>query len=169
MSLQDDLRKQARQLATKEPKRPRQASLRRAISTAYYALFHLLVSDACRFLLAGSNRRHMRESLARAFSHSDMKKVAQQFATNNVQGKVAPLLNQLSVPVPLQDVAQAFIDLQQARHEADYDISRRFTRSEALDLIDLIDQAFHDWSVTRQTPQAEAFMLSLLISGNLKI
>ena len=168
MSLQDDLRKQARQLAIREPKRPRQASLRRAISTVYYGLFHLLVADSSRFLLAGQNRQHLRETLARAFAHADMKKVAQQFATNRVQGKIAPALASNPIPVELQDVAQAFIDLQQARHEADYDVSRRFTRSETLDLIDRVDQAFIDWSQIRRNPAAEAFMFSLLVSSRLK-
>ncbi len=168
MSLQDDLKKQARQLATREPKRPRQASLRRAISTAYYALFHLLVAESSRLLLTGQNRQHLRDTLARAFAHADMKKVAQQFATSNVQGKIAPALAGNPIPAQLQDVAQTFIDLQQARHEADYDVSRRFTRSETLDLIDQADQAFIDWSQTRRDPAAEAFMLSLLITNRLK-
>ena len=168
MSLQDDLKKQARQLATREPKRPRQASLRRAISTAYYALFHLLVAESSRLLLTGQNRQHLRDTLARAFAHADMKKVAQQFATSNVQGKIAPALAGNPIPAQLQDVAQTFIDLQQARHEADYDVSRRFTRSETLDLIDQADQAFIDWSQTRRDPAAEAFMLTLLITNRLK-
>jgi hypothetical protein len=85
-----------------------------------------------------------------------------------IQDKIAPLLNQKQIPVQLQDVAQAFIDLQQARHEADYDISRRFTRSEAMDLMNQVDQAFVDWSNVRKDPTAEAFMLSLLMSGKLK-
>ena len=41
-----DLLEQARHLAKRGKKRPRQASLRRAVSTAYYALFHLLISEA---------------------------------------------------------------------------------------------------------------------------
>lgn len=41
MAFPDDLLEQAVHLARREPGRPRQASLRRAISTAYYALFHL--------------------------------------------------------------------------------------------------------------------------------
>jgi uncharacterized protein (UPF0332 family) len=41
-----DLLEQAKHLANREKKRPRQASLRRAVSTVYYALFHLLVHEA---------------------------------------------------------------------------------------------------------------------------
>jgi hypothetical protein len=46
MRLPEGLLEQAQHLVKREPKRPKQASLRRAISTAYYALFHLLISEA---------------------------------------------------------------------------------------------------------------------------
>ena len=42
MSLATDLLEQADHLARRERKRPKQASLRRAVSAAYYGLFHLL-------------------------------------------------------------------------------------------------------------------------------
>jgi uncharacterized protein (UPF0332 family) len=41
MALAEDLLEQAFLLLNKESKNPKQASLRRAVSTAYYALFHL--------------------------------------------------------------------------------------------------------------------------------
>src|SRR6266571_1109983 len=41
-SLHNELLAQAWHLAKKEPKHPLQASLRRAVSAAYYAVFHLL-------------------------------------------------------------------------------------------------------------------------------
>ena len=43
-----------------EPRNPKQASLRRALSTAYYALFHLLISEA----VANWNRVNLRQRLA---------------------------------------------------------------------------------------------------------
>jgi hypothetical protein len=46
MSYADQLLEQARHLAHRERKRPRQASLMRAVSTAYYAFFRLLISEA---------------------------------------------------------------------------------------------------------------------------
>ena len=48
MAFADDLLDLSKQLANLEPENPRQASLRRAVSTAYYALFHLLISEATR-------------------------------------------------------------------------------------------------------------------------
>jgi len=46
MSLAKDLLDQANRLARSEKSKPKQASLRRAVSTAYYALFHLLIAEA---------------------------------------------------------------------------------------------------------------------------
>ncbi len=45
MSFADDLLTQAEHLANWESE-PTQAALRRAVSTAYYALFHLLIDEA---------------------------------------------------------------------------------------------------------------------------
>jgi hypothetical protein len=42
MSLHADLLEQAGNLARLDPTRPKQVNLRRAVSSAYYALFHLL-------------------------------------------------------------------------------------------------------------------------------
>ena len=61
MSLHADLLKQARHLATKEPRRPSQASLRRAVSAAYYALFHRLVDEATRMMISRGNRDSLRQ------------------------------------------------------------------------------------------------------------
>jgi hypothetical protein len=46
MSLHSDLLDQAERLATLDPRRPKQVNLRRAVSAVYYALFHLLTSEA---------------------------------------------------------------------------------------------------------------------------
>lgn len=46
MSIHKDLLQQARLLAILDEKRPKQANLRRAISSAYYALFHYLIDEA---------------------------------------------------------------------------------------------------------------------------
>lgn len=65
MSLAKDLLEQAKHLASRERKRPKQASLRRAVSTAYYAVFYLLIGEAVR----NWSRSDQRAKLARAFEH----------------------------------------------------------------------------------------------------
>ena len=69
MAFHNDLLEQAIGLVHKEPKKPKQASLRRAVSTANYALFHMLISEAS----ANWNRATLRTALGRAFDHSIMK------------------------------------------------------------------------------------------------
>ena len=73
MSFADDLLEQAYHLANLEPGTPKQASLRRAVSTAYYALFHLLIDEA----VSNWNVPRQRSTLARTFEHSKMRNVCQ--------------------------------------------------------------------------------------------
>jgi hypothetical protein len=48
MPYHEDLIEHALFLATLNPGQPKQADLRRAVSAAYYALFHLLTTEAAR-------------------------------------------------------------------------------------------------------------------------
>lgn len=168
MTLPADLLKQAGFLARRERKRPSQASLRRAVSASYYALFHLLVDEATRLMFSGHGRATLRPVVGRAFRHSTMKALAQQFATPGDPAKLAPALDKLTIQPALVDLAAAFQELQQARHEADYDLARRFTRSEVLLLIDLTQQAFDDWQSVRGTLQADTFLAGLLTYNNIQ-
>ncbi|WP_309722581.1 hypothetical protein [Armatimonas sp.] len=80
MSLAHDLLEQAEHLAKRERGRPKQASLRRAVSTAYYALFHLLLEDAALQAVPGS-LASWRPIAGRAINHGDVRKVAAWFAS----------------------------------------------------------------------------------------
>lgn len=127
MSLPSDLLRQAEQLSRLEPRRPRQASLRRAVSTAYYALFHRLVSEATRALVADPS---LRGRFARSFDHQDMKEASKAFA-NSQPNQPFPRADGLTIPAQLARVASTFVALQEARHEADYDVDKRYTRLES--------------------------------------
>lgn len=169
MSLPKDLLEQARHLARREPKRPRGASLRRAISTAYYALFHLLTEEASTFLIAGARpeRAALRLTVRRALAHSDMKAVSN--AVRDPNSKVTRVwLAGMPVPLDLKDVAQAFVELQEARHQADYDLGKSFTRREVADLLDRCTDAFAAWARCRKTPAAEAFLVAIVLNSRLR-
>lgn len=168
MSLHSELLKQARFLARKEPKKPTQASLRRSVSTSYYALFHLLIDGATKLMLSGDARAPLRDSLARTFSHTAMKDAAAAFVKSPIPSKLAVLLDGEPVQGPLVDVANALIELQEARHEADYNRARRFTREETLDFVDQADQAFRDWSRVRVALQADTFLTGFLAYRNMR-
>ena len=97
-----------------------------------------------------------------------MKQVAQQFSKNGVQPKLAPGLNDQPLQPELVRVASALVDLQEARHEADYDPAHRFTRRQALDLVGRAEQAFADWNRVRGSVQADTFLTGLLAYGNMR-
>jgi uncharacterized protein (UPF0332 family) len=111
VALPDDLLEQALHLAKRDRKRPKQANLRRAVSTAYYALFHLLVSEGVSYWKI----ERQRSAFARSFEHRKMKGVCKNSSYPNAD---------------LQAVLDAFVELQQARHSADYDYAKAFTRVE---------------------------------------
>lgn len=70
------------------------------------------------------------------------------------------------------DVAATFVDLQEARHEADYNLSKAFTRAEARRLVAQADKAFTDWkTVVAMPPHAEMcdlFLATLLLGERWK-
>ncbi len=161
MALHDDLLAQALHLAMREPRRPKQASLRGAASAAYYGLFHLLVDDTVRFVARGAVRGRLRQQLARSFEHRQMRSAARAFA-GTAQSPWTGILT--TPPSPgLRSVATTFVDLQQERHDADYNLAQPFTRSRVLAGVASAQTAFSTWARIRATPEAEAFMLALLV------
>jgi hypothetical protein len=145
MALADDLLGQAHQLARHEPKRPKQASLRRAVSTAYYALFHPLLDAVAREVVSGQGQYQLRGLVARSCQHGAMKGFCQTIVNSDGKKLPVPANDLLDRPLSsaLVDVANAFVELQQARHEADYDLSRRIARDDVQELLEVADQAFH--------------------------
>src|SRR5271157_3478197 len=87
MSLHADLLEQAEQLAQLDPRRPKQANLRRAVSSAYYALFHLLTSEASA-LYAGEPGLASR--INRTHNHGEMKKASAMIANDKLPKAVRP-------------------------------------------------------------------------------
>jgi len=133
----EDLLEQAEKLATFDVRKPKQANLRRAISSVYYAVFHLLVDEACRVQIgAQHNQAPFRQVLGRAYTHGVMKETCKSFGGGTLKKGVAKgLPTGFTIPGEIQRLADAFVDLQDYRHLADYDLTERFKRSDVLTLI----------------------------------
>ena len=168
MTLHGDLLTQALHLAKREPKRPKQASLRRSVSASYYALFHLLADASVRRLVSGSDREPLRHILRRAFIHRHMKEVAVQFAGGTLKDRLKPAIDPHAIQPELRNIARTFADLQDHRHAADYDPARTFTRFEALGYHADAQDAFDDWAAVQRSLQADAFLVALLAYGHLQ-
>lgn len=150
MTLSDDLLHQAEALCSLDPRRPKEINLRRAVSAAYYAVFHQLTECGVQMLLPG-RRGELRAQLRRKFKHGSMKTVAQ--ATKSRE----------ELDAGIRFVADAFVQLQEARHDADYDFSRSFAKAEALDHIRLARDALERLEAARTTTDGERFLLEMLV------
>lgn len=123
----DDLLELADHLARRESRRPKQISLRRATSTAYYAVFHALAYLCAKELVGWTKDWKFVTPIYRALDHSTAKKLFDR--SRETYG---------------EDVAQigrAFILLQQERNNADYHPEFSSTRQETLELIRLARDA----------------------------
>jgi hypothetical protein len=135
---------------------PTQAELRRAVSTAYYALFHLLISETT----LNWARESSRNSFGRMFDHGLMKRVSDRTADL----KRSPFPGQEPVAVSgVRFVAEAFAYLQDKRHIADYDNGRLWTPMEAAVAVARARGAFQVWKEIRHADIAQEYLVSLLI------
>jgi hypothetical protein len=159
-------------LVRRETRKPRQASLRRAVSAAYYALFHLLVADAAK-RLSPTNPPGLRLLIQRAFNHGDMRIVCR----SSIEGHNAVLKNRrpwspppatrLLITLPLDPgllaVAETFVDLLEARNDADYNLNRPWNRLDVLNLVQAARQGFVNRATVRTSPTATVFVVALAL------
>jgi hypothetical protein len=120
--MHDDLLDIAEQIARLDSGRPRQASLRRAVSTTYYALFHSLAYLCADMLVGWRKPWAVFTPIYRTLDHGPSKKVFKELIAQG--GNLAI-------------IGGTFIKLQESRHIADYDPETfRLNRAGTLDLID---------------------------------
>ncbi len=170
MSLHAQLLEQACHLARRDPYRPRQVNLRRAVSAGYYALFHFLIDRAVSELARGTGNGQLRGVLARTFQHGTMRNASLRFA-KGLEGLPIALRSALPAepfPLELTDIAAAFSEAQQARHLADYDTTHRVARPDALGQIELVSTAIRDWPRISGMPATRLFLYTLLLGDRLR-
>ncbi len=153
MAFADDLLEQAYHLANLESGDPKQASLRRAVSTACYALFHLLIDEA----VGNWGVARQRSVLARTFDHGKMKSICEDHV------KTFYISGQPISGVQLKNIAHTFVQLQENRHTADYDNAFVWSRTSAIAAIDLVSEAFSGWKSIRTQDTAQDYLLQLFL------
>mgnify|MGYP003115687661 CR=1 FL=1 len=138
--------------------KPRQVQLRRAISTAYYALFHCLARSAADLLIGGGRAqksKHAWRQAYRALEHGTAK---------NACGR-DEILNKF--PQPIEDFANHFRAMQLKRHAADYDPYAKFTKSEVQHDINTAEQAIKDYQLASKKDRS-AFVAYVLFKSRKK-
>ena len=115
-----DLIEAARVLAESAPGDPTQARLRRAVSTAYYAVFHCLAATAAD-LFIGRQRTPAWHRVYRALEHGRVRNACREVRAMR------------EFPVEIRNFAKTFVELQIARQQADYALRpEAYTKSDVL-------------------------------------
>ena len=164
MLLAEELLAHARFLSKLDPRATSQANIRRAISAAYYAVFHLL-SGAVAEQVSPGFPPGLRERTQRVLGHSQMLNVAKAFSQQG-KNKVDCLPKGFVLPAPisqeLASVSNGFKDLQEARHTADYDVLKQYNPGDELALVQQAEKIFRDWSTEKSSQNAAVFLAALI-------
>ncbi|HUI76333.1 MAG TPA: hypothetical protein VLY24_00420 [Bryobacteraceae bacterium] len=160
MDLVDDLFTHAVRLAANgERQGTEQIDFRRAVSAAYYAVFHLLTMTAAESWAVGRERHRF----ARLFEHGKLRS-----AFLALPAKLKDRLGSNALPDDqktadtLAAVAKEFVALQQDRNSADYDNSRVWSYTEVEDVITRAHNLYLRWNTVCRTQLAESFFLDML-------
>jgi uncharacterized protein (UPF0332 family) len=160
MSRADDLLRLAEELSNLHAPHHRQVDLSRAVSTAYYALFHLLVSEAA----ANWHQEPLRHTLGRIFEHGKMKSACEARISelNSYFESNPPASREQVVCIHLHWIARTFVQTQQQRNDADYNTAKEWTDTEVATLIASVAQAFKSWRIIRGELAAQSLLVSML-------
>lgn len=132
-----DLLKTSKVLLASAKGKPTDASLRRATSSAYYALFHCLARNCADLLIGGTSADRSNEAWKQVYRALD-----HNFAKDRCKDKA--MIKKF--PRKIEDFANTFVTLQEKRHQADYDPGGNFLKSGVTYDIDLAEQAVKDFS-----------------------
>ena len=128
---------QADRLVSAPPSgRPRQIDLRRAVSAAYYGLFHFCMSAVADAFVGATRHATDRYALVyRGVDHRTLKDVCAEARKQTPSARYALYAPPSGFGADIQAFATAAIELQEQRIAADYDPQRRLRASDAKLLI----------------------------------
>jgi uncharacterized protein (UPF0332 family) len=111
---------------------PRQVDIRRAISAAYYSVFHYVMTMAADEFIGNTKRRDQRYTLVyRSVDHRTFKELCIEIIKNTPTARYRTYINSCNFNVDIKSFARAVPELQEKRHIADYDPSQRVRTSNA--------------------------------------
>ncbi|MFW6027795.1 MAG: hypothetical protein ACOC91_03215 [bacterium] len=155
----------ARALAGTARRKPRQAELRRAVSTAYYAMFHALC-EMCANALNGTRSPDRCErawvQTYRALEHNLAAEACGRCVRGSSKG------NNYKLPKPVRDFAAYFVSMQEHRYRADYSPSAvNYKRDQVVGLIDGAEKAIKRLRTTPRKHKAAFAALLLFKERNI--
>lgn len=153
-TLSQGLIRAAKKLVPTAAVRPPQAALRRAVSTSYYAVFHSLAKLAADALIGSTKASRPNKAwveVYRGLGHGTCLDACKR-------------ASDIEFPDDLKDFADAFVQLQEARHSADYDPMIRLSKEDARLFISLADRSIASLKCCSTTDR-KAFATWVLITS----
>jgi hypothetical protein len=112
---------------------PRQVDLRRAISSAYYGIFHATLTAAADHFVGTTKRSTTEYALVyRSIDHRSLRTLCSQVVKPTLPASFSPYGSGNSFGPDVRAFAAAVIELQEKRISADYDPLIRIKSSDAL-------------------------------------
>ena len=100
--------------------------------------------------------------LARAFTHGTMKHACASFSGGTLKAAVTKgLPSTFQIPLGIKAVASTFVELQEKRHLADYDLTERFSRSDVVALIEQAETVIEDFASLASSNERKFFLACL--------
>ena len=117
-----------------------QTELHRAISCAYYAMFHTLAASNANTLVGASPADQQRWAWQQTYRAADHRPTRNKLSRASLGGRF---------PAAIRNFGEVFAVVQKERHSADYDPHSQVHATDAADLIDRVEDAI---TVFNQTP-----------------
>jgi hypothetical protein len=129
----EHLFEQAEGLIAQQAGAPRQVDLRRAVSDAYYGVFHAILTAAADEYVGKTKQSTAQYALVyRSVNHNAFREVCTELKKPTLSQRYARYAPRNGFGSNIQAFAAAALELQEKRHAADYDPSVRMGRSDAL-------------------------------------
>ena len=156
MAYHDELMAHALNLIHFSP--PSEMLLRRAVSAAYYAVFHLLIFESTQHW----DNPALRTALGRGYDHGLMRSTSNRV----LDGREFPYTNEdPRVVATLRDIAQGFSQLQQDRHFADYNLTQPLDPGTALSQVKRAEKIFLTLPPIKNEHIVQEYLTLLLVKN----
>ncbi|MYC34957.1 MAG: hypothetical protein F4X64_17515 [Chloroflexi bacterium] len=135
---------------------PTQTELRRAVSCAYYAMFHTLALSNANTLIGASPADQQRWAWQQTYRAADHRPTRNKLSRASLGGRFLTAID---------DFGEVFVAAQQARHSADYDPHSEFSVTEVTSLISRVESVIANFN---QTPDDIRRDLAIHILTNVR-
>ncbi len=140
-----------------------EAQLRRAVSTAYYAVFHqVLRAEAARFMGPGMEQTSGYRLIYRGFNHGRVRTICRALNVAKLSPAIQKQLGRGTVSLDMRTFSEYFGGLQDVRELAAYDPIALFSPSDAFDTVLLAETALATFDRVADDERANVLALMLL-------